>query len=173
MKNQIYILIGFILATGLVVALNTRDKPELLTTGAATVETLTNAYKPSDFDYNTDYSFKDFTGRTLKDKNLNGMIIYGSSFSQETPDSHIFPDSMTGVTFIRSNLDNVYIPTGNTVIDSSQRIFKIQNDGEDWILNVDGTPKEPINKEDYIEKGLSVDPKDLPKTPLTEPITTK
>lgn len=81
------------------------------------------------------YSHKDFTGQDLSDRNLDGLTICGSCFSQETPDRHIFSDKMTGVTFLWCNLDNVYIPPGNTAKNCSQRIFKAQPDGEDWILD--------------------------------------
>ncbi len=98
-----------------------------------------------------EFSFKDFTGRS----NLEVLgIIYGSCFSQEIPDSRIFPDTMTGVTFIKCNLDNVFIPNGNTVIDCSQRRFKVQNDLNDWITDDKGVPTEPINAKVFIKLEL-------------------
>lgn len=123
-----------------------------------------------EFIYDDNYSHKDFTGRLLLDKNLKDITIFGSCFSQEIPDRHIFPDDITGVTFINCNLDNVYIPDGNMVIGCSQRKFKAQNDLMDWILDVDLKPIEPIMKEEFVAKGISIDPKDISKTKMTESI---
>lgn len=113
------------------------------------------------------YDYKDYTGRKLLNENLNGLTIYASCFSQEVPDTHIFPENMTGATFVRCNLDNVYIPAGNTVELCSQRKFKAQNDLCDWLLNPDLTPKEPIEKEAYLSLGISINPADIPIVPLT------
>jgi hypothetical protein len=82
----------------------------------------------------------------------------------------IFPDDMTGVTFYNCNLDNVYVPPGNTVIGGSQRRIKVQNDWEDWILEKKmgrWQPKEPMNKEERLEKNISIDPRKIPKKKFT------
>lgn len=129
--------------------------------------------KPIIINYDTEYSFKDFTKKSLKEIDLNGKTIYASVFMQEIPDSHIFPEDMRGVTFVNSNLDNVYIPPGNTVIGGTRRRFQVQNDGNDWIIDSKNKPIEPINKEQYLEIGLSIDPKDLPKNMMTENIFEK
>lgn len=126
------------------------------------------------YDANEKYSWKDFTGRTLTDaKDLKNMVIFGSCFSQEIPDSHIFPDDMKNVTFIGGNLDNVFIPEGNTVMGSTQRRFKVQTDRSDWIVGNDNKPIKPIDEDKYIELGLSIDPKDLPEEMMTESIIEK
>ena len=124
--------------------------------------------------YNADekYSWKDFTGQILTDrKDLNDKIIFGSCFSQEIPDTKVFPDDMKNVIFVNCNLDNVYIPAGNIVMGSTQRRFKVMNDWEDWIVDKDNKPIEPIDKEKFIELGISVDPKDIPKEKLSKSIT--
>jgi hypothetical protein len=147
---------------------------------------------------NKEYSFKDFTNKSLLAvpvEELTGDIV-GSCFYQEgAPDTHIFPESMTGVTFKRCNLDNVYIPVGNTVTDadgvsSSQERVMVQNDQEDWKVNEVNAPIEPVNKkrflrlkaeieaknlllavEDKITTIPSIDPADIPVEPLSEAIT--
>lgn len=126
---------------------------------------------PYEITCDDEYSFRDFTHRKLTDhgiieSDLSNKIIYASCFSQENPDSHIFPEDMTGVMFYNCNLDNVYIPPGNTVIGGSQRRFKVQNDLRDWEIDGTDTPKEVINKEYWISQGYSVDPKDIPATKL-------
>ncbi len=117
------------------------------------------------------YHNLDFTKETdLKP----GTIIYASVFYQEwvegdtEVEKHIFPNTMTGVTFYNCNLDNVYIPLGNTVIGGLHRKIKIQNDLDDWELNNDLTPKEPLNKEKRLEAGVSIDPKDIPNEKFNE-----
>lgn len=92
------------------------------------------------------YSLKDFTNQNLLDrKDLKNKTIYGSCFSQEIPETKIFPSGMKGVTFINCNLDNVFIPSGNTVIGGSQRQFKAMDDGQDYLVNEQGEAISPLN----------------------------
>lgn len=123
---------------------------------------------------NEKYSYKSF-GRNpaaLKTAiDLAGTIV-GSGFSQSTLDAHIFPDTMTGVVFEKCNLDNVYIPPGNTVDPScSHKRFATQNDLEDWFIDGADKPVEPIDKKMYEKLKLSTDPKDIPVTPLVVSVT--
>ena len=75
---------------------------------------------------------------------------------------------MTGVTFIRSNLDNVFVPAGNTLVDSTQRKFQIQNDLRDWELDATNKPIKVLNEEYWIKEGYSVDPLDIPSKKLND-----
>lgn len=119
-----------------------------------------------------DYSNKDFTGHDLSDRtDMSGLLIENSCFSNETPDAHIFPENMTGTTFRYCNLDNIFIPDGNIVEECSTRRFKIQNDGEDWLICSEGTPLEPINAKQFINLGISTDPADIPDEPVDVPVT--
>jgi hypothetical protein len=120
------------------------------------------------------YSNQDFTGKTFTDsKDFKSIAICGSCFSKEIPDTKVFPDNMTGVTFIDCNLDNVFIPPGNTIIRGSHKRFKAQNDGEDWIVDAQGAPVEPVDKEKFIKLKISTDPKDIPQTKEVKPVTLK
>lgn len=116
------------------------------------------------YDIDDKLSNKDFTGHDLSLRaDLDGKVIYGSCLSNETPNAKVLPTSLIGATFIVCNLDNVLVPDGNHVIDCSVRRFKVQNDGEDWIIDpVTLEPIEPINKATYGKLGLSSDPADLP-----------
>lgn len=126
---------------------------------------------------NEKYSYKNFTNTVMTDADvneLNNTIIVGSCFYQENlPDRHIFPDNMTGVVFKRCNLDNVYIPSGNFVETegankSTHKKIKVQNDLDDWILDGTLKPKEPMNKEQRLKSGVSIDPKDIPDKKFTK-----
>lgn len=109
------------------------------------------------------YSFKDFTGQILKDKtDMSNQIITGSCFSQETPNTHVFPDDMTGTTFIDCNLDNVYIPQGNTVQGGRRKRFSVQNDLRDWIIDENDNPIEPVSKKYWEMEGYPVTPDCIP-----------
>lgn len=113
------------------------------------------------------YSFKDFTGwefRSRPDYRFPpGTTIEGSCFSQDKPKSFIFPDSMTGVRFKRCNLDNVFIPHGNTVDSScTTRQFQVQNDLRDWEVDDNGIPTIIMNDTSWLDQGYSVDPRDIP-----------
>ena len=127
---------------------------------------------------NEKYSFGDFTHKSFKDqptKDFDNSCIKGSCFYQESKYGEeevvkdIFPDGIKGVEFVRCNLDNVLIPADNTVDKrSSKNKVQVQNDLDDWILNDDKTPKEPMNKESRIELGISVDSKDIPIIKMTK-----
>jgi hypothetical protein len=67
------------------------------------------------------YSFKDMTGWNLSTKtDMDGRTICRSVLSNETPDAQVLPPTLTGVTFVGCNLDNVDIPPGNTVVSGSR-----------------------------------------------------
>lgn len=68
-----------------------------------------------------------------------GSIVCRASLNQEKLDSHLFSDDMVGVIFIEGNLDNVFIPIGNTLIGTSHlRIMTIE--GIDWVVNENNEP---------------------------------
>ena len=98
------------------------------------------------------FSFKDFTGRNLTTMVITPQIIERSCFSQERPDTEIFPSDMGGVTFINCNLDNVKVPEGNIVIDCSTRRFAPQSDGNDWEVDELNNPIQSLNAQFYFDK---------------------
>lgn len=109
------------------------------------------------------YSFKDFTGQILSDKtDMSNQIITGSCFSQETPDTHVFPEDMTGTTFIDCNLDNVFIPQGNTVIRGTQKRFIVQNDLRDWIIDENNNPIKLVQEDFWVDNGYPISTDSIP-----------
>ena len=121
-----------------------------------------------DEEINADLSHKRID---LLSRNWNGFVFYAVSFSQEIPDSHIFPDDMTGATFINCNLDNVFIPEGNMVIGGRQNRFKAQNDGNDWEIDETDKPVRPVNHKAFIKLGLEVPkPEDIPTEKVEKPL---
>lgn len=110
------------------------------------------------------YSFKDYTQRNLLEaKDLEGKVIYASSFSQENPDTKVFPDSVKKMTFYNCNLDNVFmVKPGWIVIGGSERKYQVQNDLKDWEVDITGKPIRVLNEEHWIKQGYSVDVKDIP-----------
>ena len=119
-----------------------------------------------------EYSHKDFTGRNLTECDFSGVeIICGSCFSQENPDTVVFPDNMAGVTFRNCNLMNVFIPQGNTVINCQTDRFKVQNDLNDWLIDEKNVPLTVV---DYIHfyknKIPHPNPMDIPDEPVSERI---
>lgn len=120
----------------------------------------------------TPYDNKDCTGWDLSDRtDMDGLVIEGLCLSQAFPNSHVLPESLTGVTFSYCNLDNVFMPPGNTVENCSTRCWQAQNDGEDWLLDPDTLePIAPLNGDGFERFGLSQNPKDLPKEPLDKSI---
>ena len=123
---------------------------------------------------NEKYSYKDFMDKTFLDvpvKEFNNTLIVGSCFyQQEEPNKKVFPEGMKGVTFVKCNLDNVYISKGNKIETGCHRKLKSQNDLSDWVLDDELNPIEPMDKKEREKLGLSIDPKDIPKNKMTEPL---
>lgn len=131
-----------------------------------------HTYEGIEYDIDEAYSFKDMTGWDLSDhKDMDGKVIYCLTLSNETPDAQVLPANLTGATFIKCNLCNVFVPPGNTVIDCQTQRFKVQNDGEDWFIGDDDKPVEPIAKKLFEQLGLSTDPKDIPDVKLEKAAT--
>ncbi len=120
--------------------------------------------------YDDKYSFKNFTQRNLLDAtDLEGKVIYASSFSQENPDTKVFSESVKKIIFYNCNLDNVKLnKPGWEVNGGSQRKYKVQNDLKDWEVDDTGKPVKVLNEEDWIKKGYSVDPAKIPPTKIKD-----
>ena len=115
-------------------------------------------------------SQRDFTGVPFVDIPDNAYI-YGSCFSQETPNTSIFRASMRNVTFRNCNLSNVRVPqpNNNVLIDCRVDQFQVQNDLNDWIVDDLGVPVEILNKAQFIKLGLPLPlPSNIPLTRVTE-----
>lgn len=133
----------------------------------------TVTYESQKITYDDQYSLKGWSGHNFDDKDLNGKVIYASSFYSEEPGTKIFKDDLVA-TFVKCNLQNIVIPVGVTLIDCQTDWFKSQNDLEDWKIDKDTKePVEPLQKEKYVELGISTDPKDIPKVKEDQPITEK
>ena len=94
-----------------------------------------------------EYSHRDFTGWSFKNRpeyDFNVKVIRGSCFSQEMPDSDIFPDGVSGREFYNCNLDNVKLPPDSIAVDCLQRRFMAQPDGFDWIVDENNQPIERL-----------------------------
>ena len=115
------------------------------------------------------YMGQDYAGRGIADIE-DGANVYMSCFCHEEPDTAIFREDMTGVTFYNCNLDNVVIPKGNTVIGGTQNRFKRQNDAENWIVDENNEVVEPFEKKRFIMEGRSIDPVSIPDEKLDEPL---
>lgn len=120
----------------------------------------------------SEYSHRDFTGRTLIEADdLGGQEIVGSCFSQEIPDTVIFPKGMKGVVFKNCNLDNVVIPDGNKFIDCSTIRFEVQNDLNDWEIDRNDIPVCVLDYLYFYKNDLPhPDPASIPDEPVEERI---
>lgn len=107
--------------------------------------------RPSVIKPDYDCTQPNFDIKSIDLNKLNGKTLYACNFSQEKPDTRVFPDNMKGATFICSNLDNVYIPEGNTIIDNngtcgSRKRYKTDDKGEDWLIDENNNYVEKINE---------------------------
>lgn len=132
--------------------------------------------------YSTEFSFKIFQGGIIDIP--DNSIVYRGNFSREINYGEepvwqeVFRQNMIGVKFVCTRLDNVFVPDGNFIINEingqpcgSHNLIQVQNDLEDWVIDGNGEPIEPINKDAFLEKGISIDPDDIPNEPLETPIT--
>lgn len=86
------------------------------------------------------YTNTDYTGLNLSDRiDMDNLVIVGMCLSQPIP-RNILPPNLTNITFVDCNLDNVILPVSATIIGSSNRMFKPQDDGLDWEIDADGNP---------------------------------
>ena len=129
---------------------------------------------------NKKYSYRDLSSRWGKFKDvpaeeINDTEIIGSGFGQNgIPYSQCFPEGMKGVLFTSCNLDNCIIPNGNTVGEGcTNKHHMVMNDGENWIVDEDLKPIEPLKKNRFEALGLSIGPKDIPLTKQTISVTQK
>ena len=123
---------------------------------------------------NEKYSHKDFTHKILTDtkpEEWNDTEVVNSCFYNETPNTDVFPEGIKGVKFIRCNLDNVVVPETCTIEDGTHKLIQVQNDLEDWILDADLRPVEPVDKARFVKLGLSTDPLSIPATKAKESCT--
>lgn len=105
-------------------------------------------------------------------EDFNNTEIVGTIFLQVNGPKAIFPENMTGVVFKGCCLDNCIVPPGNTVTQypdnphhadhCSNRMMKIQNDGEYWLLDKNGKPVVPKSEHRFEKAGRSKDPADIP-----------
>lgn len=108
------------------------------------------------------------------EKISDGINVYATVFSMENPDSQVFRKDIKGVTFYNCNLDNCIVPEGNTVVGGSQRRFKVQNDGNDWLIDELNNPLLPIDHKMFTKFRLPMpDPKDIPVQKVIEIINLK
>ena len=124
-------------------------------------------------DCDHEFSCKDFTNAGREINIPDGAYVYGSCFSQEMPDTKIFRASMKNVTFRNCNLMNVHIPqpNNNTLIDCQTDVFQVQNDGNDWIVGVDGKPVKPLSHTVFTKLNLPMPlPIDIPDIRQEKPV---
>lgn len=127
------------------------------------------------------YPYHGLSFKHLDASEFSNSIIRGSMYYQEALESteslsatppdprvDIFPNGTENVIFEDCNLDNIKLPKNSTLIDSSNRQIRVQNDWEDWLCDADSKPLEPIRKEEFIEKEVSIDSKDIPNTKWTK-----
>lgn len=125
-------------------------------------------------DLNKEYSYKDFTAKDLTKtdpKTWNDTEVIGSCFHQHTPKTVVFPTGITGVTFTRCNLDNVVVPKECTINGGCHRWIAVQKDGEDWVLDENLNPVEPLNKALFTKLGLSTSAAALPVSEVSVSVT--
>jgi hypothetical protein len=122
---------------------------------------------------NEKYSYKDCTQQKftkLDAKEFDNSEVVGTCFHQNVPKTKVFPVGMTGVKFQKCNLDNCEIPAGNTIEGGCHRWIALQKDGEDWFLDDNLDPVEPMNKALYEKLGLDVNPVSISATQLDQSV---
>ena len=101
---------------------------------------------------------------------FSNKIIVGSNFSQNEPDTRVFPDGVVNCTLKNCVALNAVIPAGFILENTKNERIKTQNDGEYWIVDKDLKPISPLSPKRYDKLFLSKDPKGLPDEPLSQSI---
>jgi predicted GH43/DUF377 family glycosyl hydrolase len=123
---------------------------------------------------NEKYSYKDFTGKILTEtdpKEWNDTEVIGSCFANQKPKTEVFPKGITGVKFIKCNLDNCLVPQECEIVGGCHRWIAVQNDLEDWLLDENLNPVEPLNKKAFEKLSLSTSPLSISASKVEEPVT--
>jgi hypothetical protein len=126
---------------------------------------------------NTKYSYKDFQNIDLSmidASDFNNSEIIGACFFQENK-RQVFPDGIENVTFKNCNLNNVDMSNAGGYIiynDSANDHLTFENDGE-WWKRSNGNLNEPLNKQQFIDNGFSILPKDIPSEAIGDSIIRK
>ena len=112
------------------------------------------------------HSYRDYLCRSFVDRpaeEFSDQHIVKTCFAQQEPDTLVFPDGVRGLTLSYCDLTNVLIPDGVTIVEGCLvQSVKVQNDGNDWVLDAEKKPVEPVNKKYLESQGMSVDPADIP-----------
>lgn len=123
-------------------------------------------HQPILLTYSDVWSFQNFTNKRNvfqgRGKELDGLVVYSTTFYQEARDVDIFPSDVQNLTLAFCNLDNVKIPAGVTLIQCSTRRLQVQNDLRDWELNDKNLPVKVTNEAYEKSLGRSIDPTDIP-----------
>ena len=120
------------------------------------------------YDFDDKLSLQNFSNMNFTESRVkfSGKAIYGTLFYNETPDSSIFPPGTTGMTLVNCNVDNLILPLDTVVIFNNglqRKRFKVQNDGNDWIIDDNNLPVKPLGHKLFMKLGLPVpDPTDIP-----------
>lgn len=134
------------------------------------------------YDCDDELSFKVFTNFNFSDSHhdFSGKTICGSTFTQEIPNSEIFKKDTEKLRLVYCHIENVVLPAGTEVLNPDcdgipcwTRSYQVQNDLEDWYVDAQKLPVEPLQKEEFLRLGISIDPADIPQMKIEEPITEK
>ena len=114
--------------------------------------------------------FKNKSFVDISPDEFSNKIIVGSNFSQNEPDTRVFPNGVVNCTLKNCVALNAIIPAGFILENTRNERIKTQNDGEYWIVDKDLKPISPLKPERYEKFNLSKDPKNIPSKPLKQSI---
>jgi hypothetical protein len=129
---------------------------------------------------NEKYSYKTFVSpdfRSIDPEEFNNTCIKSSYISHDVSmdrtgdiEVDVFPQGMTGVEFVKCILNNVKIPSGNTVsADSDNQRIQMKNDMAVWVVDNTGKAIRPHDETWFDRLGVSKDPRDIPREKATIP----
>ena len=90
---------------------------------------------------------------------FRGGCVLGSTFGAQTPGVWRWPDGLAGVVFERCRFYNCDPPPASSLIGGCEVIaYAPQADQQDWLLDADGAPVQPLDRDLFVANAWSTDP---------------
>ena len=111
-------------------------------------------------------SFVDMDLTLLPPEAFAGHYILGSSFGSQKPGVWRWPDGAKACVFERCMFLNCDPPPGSSILPTGAVTqYRAATDLQDWYIDENGNPTEPLDATLFTDNGWSTDSADIPNKP--------